>query len=156
MTARLHVGNLPNECRKEELQDFFGSFRDSIVDIWVARNPPGFGFVTVNNNAVDEFITTFHGKDFQGRAMRVEKAKSQESRKPPRGGDDRRDDRRRDDRRRDDSRDRKRDRDGSRDRKRNRSGSRDRKRDDSRDRKRDRDGSRDRKHDRHRARSPSA
>ena len=128
MTVRLHVGNLPNECRKEEVEAFFEEFKGDIVDLWIARNPPGFGFVTVNEKVESDFISKFEGKDFGGRPLKIERAKNQSRGGPPARRDDRRDDRR--DSRRDDRRDR------SRDRKRSRSDSRDKKRRDSRDRRR--------------------
>lgn len=40
----MFVGNLPPEAEARDLRDFFRDF-GQINDAWVARKPPGFGFV---------------------------------------------------------------------------------------------------------------
>ena len=42
--AQVFVGNLPPEAEARDLRDFFRDF-GQINDAWVARKPPGFGFV---------------------------------------------------------------------------------------------------------------
>lgn len=159
-TTRVHLGNLPHSAVKAEIMQHFEEFKDDIGDLWVARTPPGFGFIYIRNERVADFVAQFNGSDLKGRPVKVEVATGKDR---PRNADgkpmekmvevsrinrrDRRDDSR-DRRRRDDSRDRRhgdrRRREDSRDHRR-RDGSRDRKRrDDSRDRKK-RDDSRDRK-----------
>jgi len=43
--GKLFVGNLRRDCKKEELEDLFNPFGE-VLQIWIARDPPGFGFVT--------------------------------------------------------------------------------------------------------------
>ena len=40
----MFIGNLPPEAESRDLHDFFREF-GKINDAWVARKPPGFGFV---------------------------------------------------------------------------------------------------------------
>ena len=42
--GQVFVGNLPPEAEARDLRDFFRDF-GTINDAWVARKPPGFGFV---------------------------------------------------------------------------------------------------------------
>ena len=42
--VQVFVGNLPPEAEARDLRDFFRDF-GQINDAWVARKPPGFGFV---------------------------------------------------------------------------------------------------------------
>jgi len=42
--GQVFVGNLPPEAEARDLRDFFRDF-GQINDAWVARKPPGFGFV---------------------------------------------------------------------------------------------------------------
>ena len=42
--CKLYVGDLPNDARREDLEDTFDRF-GRVKSVWVARNPPGFAFV---------------------------------------------------------------------------------------------------------------
>ncbi|XP_072047785.1 uncharacterized protein [Amphiura filiformis] len=42
--CKVYVGDLPNNARKEELEDAFNRYGD-LKSVWVARNPPGFAFI---------------------------------------------------------------------------------------------------------------
>jgi len=42
--VQVFIGNLPPEAESRDLHDFFREF-GKINDAWVARKPPGFGFV---------------------------------------------------------------------------------------------------------------
>ena len=44
LAVQVFVGNLPPEAEARDLRDFFRDF-GQINDAWVARKPPGFGFV---------------------------------------------------------------------------------------------------------------
>jgi RNA recognition motif-containing protein len=42
---KVYIGGLPNDAEQRDLRDFFRKFDKSLNDAWVARKPPGFGFV---------------------------------------------------------------------------------------------------------------
>lgn len=144
MVQRVYLGNLDPRISKEEITDEVSRF-GKLTDVWVARNPPGFAFVTFEDerDARDMMDGLMGGEGPLGR-VKIEMAKNQGGRQagpqgigrsdrggyggpPPRR--DQYDDRGRDDRdrRRGYSRSRSRDRDRRR-RSRSRSPSDDRRR----------------------------
>jgi len=136
--AKVFVGNLRRDVAKEDLQPLFQDHGD-VLNVWVAKNPPGFAFITFRDeNEASKAVEKLHGyqADFcesNGQGMRVEISTGGGARKG---------------KPRDDSRDR-----GFRKfmKKSSRSRSRDR-RDRSRGRKRDRSDSRGRRDSRRRDR----
>lgn len=42
--GKVFVGNLPKDAREKEVENAFTPFGE-VKSVWVARNPPGFGFV---------------------------------------------------------------------------------------------------------------
>lgn len=44
VACKIYVGNLGNNASKYELEDAFSKY-GPLKNVWVARNPPGFGFV---------------------------------------------------------------------------------------------------------------
>ena len=44
MDCKVYVGNLGNADAKHELENTFSKY-GPLVNVWVARNPPGFAFV---------------------------------------------------------------------------------------------------------------
>lgn len=44
MDCKVYVGNLGNNAAKHELESAFSKY-GPLVNVWVARNPPGFAFV---------------------------------------------------------------------------------------------------------------
>ena len=81
----LYVGNLAYDTHDADLEQLFGAFGpvDSarvIIDRDSNRSK-GFGFVEMTNQADGEkAIAETDGKDFQGRAIKVNAAKPRESR----------------------------------------------------------------------------
>ena len=55
--VQVFVGNLPPEAEARALRDFFRDF-GQINDAWVARKPPGFGFVWFDDER-DAVFPTF-------------------------------------------------------------------------------------------------
>lgn len=137
--VKLHIGKLAEGVSKADLDAAFGDFRAEVKDMWIARNPPGFGFVRVTDAKVDAFIEKYNNLELNGSAILIERARVDRprgdrfvqggkrgrdqdfSRHEPIGRDAGRGERRDRDRRRSDSRDRRR-------RSRSRSDSRDRRR----------------------------
>lgn len=73
-TSRIYVGNIPN-ATKEELQQCFEKF-GRIVNIWIARNPPGFGFVTFETaEAAQNAVNEGNGQLIQGASIDVQMAR---------------------------------------------------------------------------------
>ncbi|CAE7272430.1 rsp-6 [Symbiodinium pilosum] len=78
------------ECQVErnELEEKFEKF-GRVVDIWVARQPPGFAFVTMDDeNEANEAVKELDGSKVAGERIRVEVSKGGEPRRgpPPRRG----------------------------------------------------------------------
>lgn len=151
--CKLYIGNLDHAAERRDLEDAFGKF-GAVEDVWVARKPPGFAFVTFGDaRDADDAVKEMDGEKILKETIRVEHSKGGQKRAPP-GARQRRFSRSRSpqgqryrsrsrDRRRSPSYDRRdRKRDDRRERKRSRS------RDDRRERKRSR--SRDRSRDRRR------
>eukprot|EP00437_Effrenium_voratum_P017242 CAMPEP_0181457630 /NCGR_PEP_ID=MMETSP1110-20121109/31885_1 /TAXON_ID=174948 /ORGANISM="Symbiodinium sp., Strain CCMP421" /LENGTH=155 /DNA_ID=CAMNT_0023582077 /DNA_START=184 /DNA_END=652 /DNA_ORIENTATION=+ len=75
--TRLYVGNLPKErpVERNELEEKFEKF-GRVVDIWVARQPPGFAFVTMDDeNEANEAVKELDGSKVGGERIRVEVSK---------------------------------------------------------------------------------
>ena len=86
----IYVGNLPFSATEDELRDLFAEFGsvDSarvMTDRETGR-PRGFGFVKMGDAEALAAIKALNGKDFGGRALRVNEA---EERKPAGGAGDR-------------------------------------------------------------------
>ncbi|EER06477.1 arginine/serine-rich splicing factor, putative [Perkinsus marinus ATCC 50983] len=64
---KVYVGNLEEGTREEELEKVFKRY-GGIESVWVARNPPGFAFVTFEDaRDADDACRGEDGKDFNGR-----------------------------------------------------------------------------------------
>lgn len=61
---KVFIGNLHDRIEKEDLEDFFRR-AGKIETIWVARDPPGYGFVTFR----DEEDARYAVKDLNGRLI---------------------------------------------------------------------------------------
>lgn len=73
-TSRIYVGNIPN-ATKEDLTACFEKF-GRIVNIWIARNPPGFGFVTFETpEAAQNAVNDGKGQIIQGVSIDVQMAR---------------------------------------------------------------------------------
>ena len=69
------VGNAAR-LEKEDLRDSFVQFGD-IRDVWIARNPPGFGFVTFyKEEDAEKAIREGNGMEIRGDRVTVELARS--------------------------------------------------------------------------------
>eukprot|EP00440_Ansanella_granifera_P008080 gb/GFBE01008745.1/.p1 GENE.gb/GFBE01008745.1/~~gb/GFBE01008745.1/.p1 ORF type:complete len:135 (+),score=22.29 gb/GFBE01008745.1/:1-405(+) len=86
--TRLYVGNLPKDraVERNELEEAFDKF-GRVIDIWVARQPPGFAFVTMDSEKdAEEAVKEMDGAKLAGERIKVEVSKGGEPRKGPRGG----------------------------------------------------------------------
>jgi RNA recognition motif-containing protein len=82
MSKKLYVGNLPFNVTQDELRDLFAKHGNvHTVNIITDRDtgrPRGFGFVEMDNAAVA--MSALDGKDFEGRALRVNEAEEKRDR----------------------------------------------------------------------------
>jgi len=81
MTKKLYVGNLPFSATADDLRDAFGA-HGKVTSASVATDRDtgrsrGFGFVEMSTNeGAEPAISRFNGRDYEGRRLQVEKAKS--------------------------------------------------------------------------------
>ena len=89
MAKRIYVGNMNYATTEDQLNDLFSQYgtvvsADVVTDRYTGR-PRGFGFVEMEDgDAADAAIAALDGKEFDGRALRVNEAHSK-----PRRSDDR-------------------------------------------------------------------
>lgn len=87
MTKSLYVGNLPYTANADDLRDAFAAHGTvhsvkMITDRETGR-PRGFAFVEMDPAGADAAVKAMNGKDFGGRALRVNEA---QERQPRSGG----------------------------------------------------------------------
>jgi RNA recognition motif-containing protein len=87
-TKSLYVGNIPHGTSEQELRDFFQEF-GPLGDIRIIEGK-GFAFVDVPAERAAEAIAAMNGKDFNGRALRVDEARPRPPREEGGGGGGRR------------------------------------------------------------------
>lgn len=87
----IYVGNLSYSTTEDDLREAFEAFGQVtasrvMMDRETGR-PRGFGFVEMSSNDEGQAaIAAMDGKDFQGRALKVNEARPQENRRPGGGG----------------------------------------------------------------------
>ena len=82
---KLYVGNLPFSASEDEIRELFGQFGAvhsvALINDRETGRPRGFGFVEIDDDALDNMIQGLDGKEMGGRALRVNEAQDR-----PRGG----------------------------------------------------------------------
>jgi len=82
---KVYVGNLDERCTKRDLEEFFDRHMP-VLDMWIARRPPGFGFVFFEQmRDAERAVRDLDGRDMKGRRIRVEISSGK--RRGDRGGD---------------------------------------------------------------------
>jgi RNA recognition motif-containing protein len=75
----LYVGNLPWSATKEDLAALFADQVEvkssRIITDRESGRSKGFGFIEVDNDDVEQIITSMNGKDMAGRELIVNEAK---------------------------------------------------------------------------------
>jgi len=83
MNSRLFVGNLDFSATEEDLVGLFskvGKVKSAqIITDKESGDSRGFGFVEMEKeDSAEKAIKNFHGKEYRGRELRIEKAKPRE------------------------------------------------------------------------------
>jgi RNA recognition motif-containing protein len=71
-TKSLYVGNIPHGTTDSELRELFAEFEPGDVRVIEGK---GFAFVDVPAEQVAAAIAALNGKDFNGRALRIDEAR---------------------------------------------------------------------------------
>lgn len=76
--TKLYVGNLPFTATEDSVRALFAAHgtieKISLVTDRDTGRPRGFGFVEMSNADASRAIQALNGKDFEGRALRVNEA----------------------------------------------------------------------------------
>lgn len=73
--ARLFIGGLPEDASRTELEHEFETY-GALRDVWVARNPPGFGFILFEDSRdASDALKAMDGRRICGSRIRVEFAR---------------------------------------------------------------------------------
>ncbi|EPR58269.1 RNA recognition motif-containing protein [Toxoplasma gondii GAB2-2007-GAL-DOM2] len=90
---KVYIGGIEADTTTEELESIFGKY-GTISTVWVARNPPGFAFLTFDDyRDAKDAVAELDGYRYRGKPIRVEIARGPGDKRPRRrfGDDDRRD-----------------------------------------------------------------
>ena len=84
----LYVGNLPFTASEDEIRVLFAAY-GTVESIRLVTNrdtgePRGFGFVEMADNEASRAMQELNGKDFGGRALRINEAERRPQRRPAR------------------------------------------------------------------------
>lgn len=83
MGRKLYVGNLSFTATEDELRDYFGQAGTpesvAIIKDRMTGKSRGFGFVEMSNDSeAAQAIEQLDGKDFKGRALKINEARARE------------------------------------------------------------------------------
>ena len=88
---KLYVGNLPFTATDEEITTMFGQHGSvhsvALINDRETGRPRGFGFVEVDDSAVQTMIQALDGKELGGRTLRLNEAQDRPRSGGGRGGD---------------------------------------------------------------------
>ncbi len=87
---KIYVGNLSWSATETELQDLFAAYGEvhsvAIITDRETGRSRGFGFVELDESGAERAISELNGKDFGGRALRVNEAQDRQRRSSGGGG----------------------------------------------------------------------
>ena len=86
MGKKLYVGNLPYSVNDQKLNEIFSAVGEvtsaKVITDYDSGRSKGFGFVEMaNDDDAKKAITQLDGKDFDGRAIKVNEARPKEDRR---------------------------------------------------------------------------
>lgn len=80
--TKLYVGNLPFTATEDDLRDLFASHgtveKISLINDRETGRPRGFGFVEMSSADASRAMQALNGKDFGGRALKVNEAQERD------------------------------------------------------------------------------
>jgi RNA recognition motif-containing protein len=80
--TKLYVGNLPFSATEEGVRALFAPHgtveKVSLISDRDTGRPRGFGFVEMSNSDAARAIQALNGKDFDGRALRINEAQDRD------------------------------------------------------------------------------
>lgn len=80
--TKIYVGNLPFSATEESLRTLFSAHgtveKISLITDRDTGKPRGFGFVEMSNSDASRAMQALNGKDFEGRALRINEAQERE------------------------------------------------------------------------------
>ncbi len=90
--CKVFLGGLDERVTKRDIEDFFRG-AGTLTEVWVARQPPGFGFAIFEDpRDAEDAVRDLNGRDLRGKPVRVEvshgRGKPSAPERNGRGGDD--------------------------------------------------------------------
>ena len=80
--TKIYVGNLPFSATESEVREMFAAHGTvesvSLITDRDTGRPRGFGFVEMSNADASRAMQALNGKDFNGRALKVNEAQERE------------------------------------------------------------------------------
>lgn len=80
--TKLYVGNLPFSATEDSVRALFAPHgtveRISLITDRDTGRPRGFGFVEMSNAEASRAMQALNGKDFEGRALKINEAQERE------------------------------------------------------------------------------
>jgi RNA recognition motif-containing protein len=80
--TKIYVGNLPFSATEDSLRNLFAAHgtveKVSLITDRDTGKPRGFGFVEMSNSDASRAMQALNGKDFEGRALRINEAQERE------------------------------------------------------------------------------
>ena len=76
----IYVGNITYSATERDIEDLFSQFGEvasvKLINDRETGRPKGFGFVEMNAEAANMAIDSLDGKEFMGRSLKVNQARS--------------------------------------------------------------------------------
>merc|ERR1719220_2839185 len=89
LACKIYVGGLSEDANKYDLEDAFGKY-GQVKNVWVARRPPGFAFVEMDDaRDAEDAVRGLDGSRIAGNRVRVEMSSGKSRDRGGRGGGDR-------------------------------------------------------------------
>lgn len=84
MAKSLYVGNLPFKATEDEVRGIFAQYGEvqsvKLISDRETGRPRGFGFVEMEDNGAMAAVEALDGKEFGGRALKVNEARERQER----------------------------------------------------------------------------
>ena len=76
----IYVGNITYSATERDIEELFSQFGEvasvKLINDRETGRPKGFGFVEMNAEAANKAIESLDGKEFMGRSLKVNQARS--------------------------------------------------------------------------------